>query len=286
MSVVRSGRLSTLRSQANYGYIDIHEGTEEARKAAESALELDNSLAEAWAALGHIQFVYDWDWDRAAGSIRTALQYGPRNGVVLEQAARTMRGLGQVERAIEYAQYAVELDPLSQTSLRNLAVTYWGVGQPKEQFAAIKRSLELYPNQPDLLSWRGGSLVLQGHPEEALQYVEGDSDSFWQPMGLSMVLSDLGRHEEADRVLQRLIAEFKHSMAYQAAEIYAWHGNKDKAYEWLDIAYEQRDGGYTQILLDPFLVSLHDDPRWEQTLDKVGLLKYWRDLAVNQEAGK
>jgi len=83
-----------------------------------------------------------------------------------------------------------------------------------------------------------------------------------------------------------LIAEYKHTMAFQAAEIYAWHGNKDKAYEWLDIAYEQRDGGYTQLLLDPFLVSLHNDPRWEPTLDKVGLLKYWQELQTKQGQAK
>ena len=121
-------------------------------------------------------------------------------------------------------------------------------------------------------------MVLQGRPEEALQYVEDDSVSFWQPMVLSMTLSALGQHEKADQVLQRLVDEYKLNMAFQAAEIYAMNGGKDKAYEWLGIAYEQRDGGYTQLLLDPFLVSLHDDPRWEKTLDRVGLLKYWQEL--------
>ena len=71
-------------------------------------------------------------------------------------------------------------------------------------------------------------------------------------------------------------------MAFQVAEVYAWHGNTDKAYEWLDIAYKQRDGGFVQILLDPFLVSIHDDPRWEKVLDKVGLLTYWRELQAKQ----
>jgi adenylate cyclase len=277
-----AGLAFTLRVQANYGYIDLHDGTETARKAAQRALELDDTLADAWAALALIQFVYDWDWDRAAGTIRTALQYGPRNDVVLRQAANIARGLGDAKSAVEYSEFAVELDPLSQTSLRALIVTYWGVSRQSEASATIQRSLELYADQPDLTAWIASGLVLQGRPEEARQHIEKDSDNFWQIMFASMVANDLGRHEEAEQALQRLITEHKDSMAFQAAEIYAWQGNKDKAYEWLEIAYEQRDGGFTQILMDPFLASLHDDPRWEQILDRVGLLKYWQKLNSNQ----
>ena len=54
----------------------------------------------------------------------------------------------------------------------------------------------------------------------------------------------------------------------------------DKAFEWLDIAFEQKDSYMTQLIFNPWLAPLHDDPRWEVILDKMGLLEYWKELQV------
>ena len=59
--------------------------------------------------------------------------------------------------------------------------------------------------------------------------------------------------------------------AYQVAEVYAFRGEIDLAFDWLDQAYDNRDGGMTSMLLEPLLANLHDDPRWEQLIDKMGL---------------
>ena len=73
-------------------------------------------------------------------------------------------------------------------------------------------------------------------------------------------------------------------MAYQIADIHAWLGDSDKAFEWLEHAYRQKDGGISQIIFDPFLESLHADPRWEETLLKVGMLDYWNELQANRDS--
>jgi hypothetical protein len=68
-------------------------------------------------------------------------------------------------------------------------------------------------------------------------------------------------------------------LAYQVAEAYSWLGNSDKAFEWLEISYNQRDGGVTHLLGDPTMVKIHNDPRWEPYLLKLGLLDAWKNDA-------
>ena len=71
--------------------------------------------------------------------------------------------------------------------------------------------------------------------------------------------------------------------AFSIATIYAWHGDSDNTFEWLDIAFKQKDAYVTQLTFNLWLAPLHNDPRWEKTLDKIGLLKYWKKSQARRE---
>jgi len=279
-----AGLSVTLRSLANFSYIDLHEGTEAARQAAIHALELDDSLAEAWAALAHIQEAYDWDWSRAEGTVHTALQYGPRNVIAIEAAATILRSLGQFNQARHFAEQAVDLDPLSISSLRTLGITYWASGMYPEAQKTFQQILELYPEQESIRAFVATQLMMMKKPEEAMRYIDTGSDNFWQQHVATMILHDLGRHDESKKMLHYLTGPNSDGWAFQIAEIHAWLGDPDKAFEALEVAHQNKDGGFTQMLYSPFLASLYSDPRWEQILDKVGLLKYWQELQTRKKA--
>ena len=272
----------TLRNLANLGYIEQQEGYESARQAAVRALELDDTLAEAWAALASIQISHDWDWDRARGTIQTALQYGPRNVVVLVNAAAIARSTGQPVQAVDFARRAVELDPLSQSSLRTLGVTYWASGLHGEAEKIYRQILELYPDLETVNAYIAASLSLQGKSEEAWQFLDASSENLWQQFISVLVLIDLGRETEAHNLRQRLIDEEGNVMAHQIAEAYAQSGELDKSFEWLERAYLQKDSGITMVSYDPYLVPLHTDPRWEEFLLTVGMLDYWKKLQADR----
>jgi TolB-like protein len=106
-----------LRDQAVTGDIEMQEGMEASRRAALRALELDDELAVAWTALAHIQKNYDWDWDGAEMSTRTALKYGSQNALVLRSATWVALSPGEPEQALTLAQLAVDLDPLDSRRL-------------------------------------------------------------------------------------------------------------------------------------------------------------------------
>jgi len=275
-----AGLSVVLRAQGLFDAADLHEAMEAARRAAMRALELDNKLAEAWLALARIQFDYDWDWSRAEVTIRTALKYGPNNAPVLRQATWVALSLGEMERALSVAQLAVDLDPLDYTGLMNLGTTYWARGQLKEEERIYRRILELYPDSSShsVKSWLAATLTRQGKPEEGLQYLVLDSENQWQRAMSAIVLHSLGRHEEERPIRQTMIDEYSQTWAFGIVLTYAWHGNLDKAFEWLDVAFEQRDPYMTQLIFNPWLATLHDDPRWEVILDRMGLLEYWKKL--------
>jgi TolB-like protein/Tfp pilus assembly protein PilF len=273
----------TLRSQANWGDIEHNAGTESAREAVLQALKLDENLDEAWAALGQLQWVYDWDWVKAEGTIKTALQYGPNNVTALMIAANIAKTLGKYEKAIELGNRAVDVDPLNATILTDLGVIYWEAGQYELSAQTLERVLSLYPNHDVTRGRIAVVKVSQGKPEEALQFAQKENFESTRQWANAYIFHDLGREKEATRALDYLIENERNWMAYQIAGLYAYQGKPDKAFEWLEITYDQRDGGITHILGDPSFKSVHDDPRWEPYLLKLGLLDAWKDLQKRRE---
>jgi len=279
-----AGLSFVLRWQGLSRVTDLHEATEASRRAAMRALELDNELAEAWLSLAQIQFSYDWDWTRAKESIRTALEYGPKNAPVLRRATWMALALGEEEQALVLAQLAADLDPLELSGLANLASTYWALGLQKEEEEIYWRIIELYPEETSIKAFLAAALARQGKPEEGLRYLDFDSESRWHRSMSAIVLHRLGRHEEELLIRQKMVDVYSQNWPAGIAMIFAWHGDRDKAFEWLDIAIEQRSGSMTNLLVNPWLEPLYDDPRWEVLLNKMGLLKYWKKSQAGQEA--
>jgi len=82
---------------------------------------------------------------------------------------------------------------------------------------------------------------------------------------------DLGRTEEAHRLAEQMIARYAHSGAYQIAEAYAWFGERDRAFEWLERAYAQHDPALSTLKVNTILRGLHGDPRFTALLKKMNL---------------
>ena len=273
-----------LGNQGLYGHTDKQEAMEASRRAAMRALELDNTMAEGWVALAFIQFFYDWDWAGAEVTTLASLKYGPQNARVLRPAAWVSLTLGEAERALELAQLAVDLDPLDYSGLSRLGTTYWALGQPKDEERIYRHILELYPEATSVKSWLAAALAVQGRPEEGLQYLDFDSEGRWQKSMSAIVLHSLGRHEEERQMQQYMIDNGSEIWAFTIAMTYAWHGDADTAFEWLDIAYDQRDAYMSQLIYNPWLANLHDDPRWEKNLEKMALLEYWEKTQAKRAA--
>jgi adenylate cyclase len=101
--------------------------------------------------------------------------------------------------------------------------------------------------------------------------MEQETADYFRLLGTAIVQHALGDAVASDAALQELIECCAAGTAYQIADAYAFRGEIDYAFDWLEQAYDRRDAGLTWTLLDPLLTNLHDDPRWEPFLDKMGL---------------
>jgi hypothetical protein len=101
--------------------------------------------------------------------------------------------------------------------------------------------------------------------------MEQETDEIWRLAGLPLVYHALGRHRESDAALAALESKYAREAAYQIAEVHAFRGEADLAFQWLERAYDQRDGGLVDIKGEPLLRGLAGDPRYKAFLRKMKL---------------
>lgn len=267
----------SLRDAANAGFMDLHAGTEEARAAVDRAIAIDPDNVQAWSWLAYIQMVYDFDWQRAYESARELERFNAADSIALLVAANVYRALGDIDGAISLANRAVAADPLNYPFLSTTTVNLVMARDYAAAEREYARYLELVPDartaRARMAFW---VLLPQGRVEEADVFAKSSPYESHRATAEAMVAHALGQKQRSDAAKQLLIDDYRDTMAYQVAEVCAYRGEVDEAFEWLRVAYENKDGGISYILIDPLLDPLHADPRWEPLLDEIGLLPYWK----------
>lgn len=256
--------------QAFHGHIDVHEGRQLARKAAERALELDDDLPDAHEAMGWILASLEFRWKEAAGEVRRALLLAPGASGPLSTMATYEAFRGQIVEALRMAREALELDPLHARAHTNLARIEMLARDYKSASESFLRALELSPGMTAAHSSRGICLLELGLGEEALAEIELEPSAGYRYCSLAIICHHLGRQEQSDAALAGLIAEGE-QWGYQIAMVCARRGEHDQAFEWLEKSYELHDSGIAMTKVQPIFDVLHSDSRWPKFLEKIGL---------------
>jgi tetratricopeptide (TPR) repeat protein len=176
-----------------------------------------------------------------------------------------------VDEAIELYKQAIALDPLRANFHLALGYELYLVGRYEEARTTLQRAQELNPQLSSLHLTRGKILFSEGRPQEALAEMESETGEWEKLSGEALAYYALGRHEESDMALKKLIATHQNNAAYQIAEAYAYRGETDKAFEWLDRAYRQRDPGAPELKTGPLMRTLRQDSRYARLLKKMRL---------------
>jgi serine/threonine-protein kinase len=242
-----------------------------ARSDAEKAVAIAPGLAEAHAALGWVRFFVDWKFSEGLSELKRAKELSPSNPTANDLLARVIVYLGRVDEAERQARQAVELDPLSVIAQGNLARVLFFAGKLDKADAAARKAAELQPAAAAAHRWQVAVAVLRGDGETALREAQLEPDEGYRRFELALAQQVRGDRQAADAALADLIANGRNQLAYQIAEIYAVRGEKDKAFEWLQISFDNHDTGTLALLVDPLLRSLRDDPRYNKLLAKLGL---------------
>ena len=242
-----------------------------ARSDAEKAVAIAPVLAEARAALGFVRCFVDWKFAEGIVELKRAKELSPANPTANDLLARVIVYLGRFDEAESQARHAVELDPLSTVTQGNMARVLFYVGKLDEADAFARRAAELQPTGAANHRWQVLIAAQRGDGESALREAQLEADEGYRRFELAVAQFVVGDHQAADAALAELIAKAQEGFAYQIAEVYAVRGEKDNAFEWLQIAFDDRDAGMLSLLVDPLLRGLHDDPRYKSFLAKLGL---------------
>ena len=265
-----AGLSNAYRTQAGYGWSPVKEGFERAREAAKRALALAPDLAEGHVCLGFVLELHDWNWKAAHDEYQRAFALAPGNADVLRAVAGMTRIFAGPDEGVDLLRRAVALDPLSSSAQRMLGLRCFLAGRFDEAWAALAASLDLNPKSGLVYCFMCATRLAQGRAAEALQLAELEALPEFRLVGIALAQHTLGRKEASDAALAQLIERHGNECAYQIAETYAWRGEPDRVFEWLDRAYAQRDPGLGLTSSDPFFRPVHDDPRWLPFLKKMG----------------
>jgi tetratricopeptide (TPR) repeat protein len=239
-------------------------------QAADRAISIDPGLAEAYSARGHIRSSILWNWTGAQADFDRALALDPGDSFTQWRYASFLASLARLPEAIAAARRAAELDPLWPPAWTVLGWYLTDYGQYREARTALNRALEIDPEFRFAHFYLGLAALLEGEPKAAVSEFERAGDVF-RLTGLALAEHDLGHGEAAKEALNELIGRHALSSAYQIAEVYSWRGETERAFDWLERAYAQRDGGLTFIKTDPFMAKLRGDPRYTAMLTKLSL---------------
>jgi tetratricopeptide (TPR) repeat protein len=166
---------------------------------------------------------------------------------------------------------AIDLDPLSSYAWANVGLFQTVTHDYPAARKSIERALAINPTADSSHFLLGQLDLLQGRRADAQAEFQKQGAEASRRMGVAMIERAGAHDKQADAALKELIAKNAADSAYQIADVYAWRGEKDKAFEWLQRAYQQRDSGLNGIAYDPLLASLKADPRYGALLKQLEL---------------
>ena len=264
-------RASVHNAMAEAELSDDMQQYREARNDAERAIVLDFNCASAYLALAENQLDHDWDWDAAKGFVTRAEVIEPGSTEVLRVSSNLFWVLGDLDQAIKLREQLVALDPLRADSFIDRAFLLYLAGRYQEALADLQKALDLNPHAAFANFTLGLIFLAEGMPRQALAAAEKEQ-SDWAKLTLQASADHaLGRERDSNAALTQLVAKHAADAAFQVAEVYAFRGESDKAFQWLERAYEQRDAGLTVIKTDPLLKTLRRDARYGEFLKKMHL---------------
>jgi eukaryotic-like serine/threonine-protein kinase len=247
-----------------------------ARAEAQRALALDGTLAEAHTSLAMVHFVFDRDWAGAEASFRRATALDPRHATAHHWYGLYLMAMGRADEARAELERARQLDPFSPVIRTNLARNEFFAGNDAAAAAQLQSILQADRTFFLALGLLSQVLVRQGRTAEALAAAEQASRNDDAPDSAAwhgFALARAGQLGAARRIAQDLEARRRttHVDGYRIALVHAGGGDRDRAFLWLDTAYDERSPWLSYILRDPAVDGLRPDPRFSALLRRLGL---------------
>ncbi len=276
-ALVYTGLADSYAILALFEFLPPKEAFPKARAAAEKALGLDNSLAEAHTSLAVVKFQYDRDWSGAEREFRAAIELNPNYASAHESYANLLKALGRFDEALAETNRAQELDPLSLSVNTGGGHVLYLSRQYDRAIEQYRKALGLDPGFVQAHLWFGRPYLEKGMFKEAIsevqQAVRLSGESTIALATLGHAYASAGEGEKAKALLDRLEERSKKEYvpSYWIALIHVGLGDKDEAFRWLEAAYLDRSTWLSWVMVEPRFDVLRSDPRFNSILERMGL---------------
>ncbi len=272
-----SGLADAYNMIGSYSYYPPSDMLPKAKEAALQALAIDSIRAEAHASLAAVQLNYDWDWDAAEESFRTAIELNPGYAIAHHWYSQYLIAMGRTDESFRAMERALQLDPLNLEINSTLARKLYFTRQYDEAIKQCLKTLEI--DDPFFLThtYLGLSYAHKGMFEEAISSLQtAVALSGENPLvicALGYVYGIAGRDKDAQSILEELLAaaRARYVPAVSIAAVYMGLGDKDSVFEWLEKAYQERHHYLVFFKVEPMVDSLRSDPRFTALLEEMGL---------------
>jgi TolB-like protein/Tfp pilus assembly protein PilF len=260
-----------------YSYLPSREAFPRAKAAAVKALEMDEDLAEAHVSLAYAIHFYDWNWQDAESEYTTALEQVPNYALAHHWYFNYLVSMGRLDEAIAEAKKALELDPLSLVATAGLGWVYYHARDYDRAIEQCRKACEMDRTFAWAGLWGGLAYQAKGMHEEALAgFREATVYAGRSPITEAFLAHGealAGNPSDARRILDELMetSKSRHIPSYVIALVWHGLGDTDRAFEWLDRAYQRRSHWLVFLNVDPRLDDLRGDPRFDALRQQVGL---------------
>ncbi len=264
-----------------YGYLPFREVMPKAKAAALRALQLDSNLAEAHASLAHFKMLYEWDWAGGEKAFLRTFELNPNYAAAYLWYSLTLSALGRLDEALAAIKRGRELDPLSLIINADVGLVHYLARRYDMAIEECRRALEIDPNFFVARMLLGRAWVQVENFEEAVielqKALELSGGSTLVLATLGYTYARAGKKPEALAVRERLekVSKERYVSPYTQALLCVGLGETERAFEWLQKAFEERClwAVHTPLAADPSFDPLRADPRFSALLKKVGLEK-------------
>ena len=282
-AMAHAGKADSLTLLGEYLYLPPEQAFPAAKKAALRALELDDTLGEAHAALGETLHYYDWDLAEAKEQFQKAVELSPGYARAHQWYAEVLINMGRVDESMVHAQKAVELDPHSPIVRYEIALNYHF---SRRYDLALEQGLRDLERDPDFWVHRWGIAYIYSHLERHDEAIEAgreavrmSGESPFSLCALGWILARAGEVEEARQIDAELEAREQLGIftPFRRSTIHIGLGDFDRAFELLEEAVEIRDPQAVLVNVWPVFDPIRDDPRLDALMRRMGLEDWIQD---------
>ncbi len=269
------GLADTYGASSTNGWIPPREGYPKGKTAARKALEIDETLAQAHTSLGGLIMFSDFDWKSAEREYKRAEELNPNYVLTYELYSYLLSALGRPDEALAKAQRGLEIDPLNTILSMDVAGAYYLGRQYDQALKEVRKAQEIEMDRPGSHIALGGIYDVKGMYQESIpeyQKAINASERTSTILGLlGHVYAVSGKRNQALKISSEMkeMSKQKYVLPYDLAILYVGLGEKDKALEQLNYAYEEQSGWIIYLKVEPLFDPLRSDPRFKNLLKRM-----------------